>query len=208
MGRFAAALSHELNSPIGALRSALQSGNALAAKKAVLSGERRDELEELKERYDRTAIESVERLHQIVLRMQRFTNLDWNEILLVDLNSLLQDVVDILKAGLKDDFCLELNFQPLPSILLRPQQISAVFSNLLNSATEGKNCGGHVSLTTRQIHSHVEVTVEDQSKAMSAEELANIFDPAFKTRGGRVSRVIGASSVPVKSCENTEAILR
>jgi signal transduction histidine kinase/pSer/pThr/pTyr-binding forkhead associated (FHA) protein len=187
MGRFAAALSHELNSPIGALRSVLQSSNALAAKKTGLSAERRNELEELEGTLRRTAIESVERLHQIVLRMQRFTNLDRNEILPVDLNSLLQDVVDILKAGLKDDVCLELNFQPLPSILLRPQQISAVFSNLLNSATEGKNCGGHVSLTTRQIHSHVEVTVEDQSKGMSAEELANIFDPAFKTRGGRVS---------------------
>ena len=36
MGRFAAALSHELNSPIGALKSALETFNALAEKKAVL----------------------------------------------------------------------------------------------------------------------------------------------------------------------------
>ena len=66
----------------------------------------------------RTAIESVERLHQIVLRMQRFTNLDRNEILRVDLNSLLQDVVDIVKAGLKSDVHLELNFQSLPVVSL------------------------------------------------------------------------------------------
>ncbi len=37
MGRFSAALSHELNSPIGALRSALETFNALAAKKAALA---------------------------------------------------------------------------------------------------------------------------------------------------------------------------
>ena len=187
MGRFSAALSHELNSPIGALRSTLQSGNALAAKKAALPPERRHELEELEATLRRTAIESVERLHQIVLRMQRFTNLDRNEILRVDLNSLLQDVVDILKAGLKSDVHLELNFQSLPSLRLRPQQMSAVFSNLLQSAIERLDGGGHVSLTTRPIHSLVEVIVEDSSKGMSAEELANIFDPAFKVKGGRVS---------------------
>ena len=187
MGRFSAALSHELNSPIGALRSALQSGNALAAKKAALPPERRHELEELEATLRRTAIESVERLHQIVLRMQRFTNLDRNEILRVDLNSLLQDVVDILKAGLKSDVHLELNFQSLPSLRLRPQQMSAVFSNLLQSAIERLDGGGHVSLTTRQIHSQAEVTVEDNSRGMSAEELANIFDPVFKVKGGRVS---------------------
>ena len=74
----------------------------------------------------------------------------------------------------------------LPS-LLRPQQISAVFSNLLHSAIEGLNSGGQVLLTTRQVHSQVEVTVEDNGKGLSAQELANIFDPAFKVKGGRIS---------------------
>ncbi len=40
-----------------------------------------------------------------------------------------------------------------------------------------------MSLTTRQIHSQVEVTVEDNSKGHVGEELANIFDPAFKVKG-------------------------
>ena len=82
---------------------------------------------------------------------------------------------------------LELDFQPLPAVLLRPQQISAVFSNLLHSAIEGLNSGDQVLLTTRQVHSQVEVTVEDNGKGLSAQELANIFDPAFKVKGGRIS---------------------
>ena len=187
MGRFSAALSHELNSPIGVLRSALHSVNALAGKMVALPAEKRLELEEVDATLRRTAVESVERLHQIVLRMQRFTNLDRTEILPVDLNSLLQDVVELLKAGLKGNVHLKLDFQTLPSIRLRPQQMSAVFSNLLQSAIERIDGPGQVLVTTRQIHSQVEVTIDDDSKGMSPEELANILDPTFKVKGGRVS---------------------
>jgi signal transduction histidine kinase/pSer/pThr/pTyr-binding forkhead associated (FHA) protein len=187
MGRFAAALSHELNSPIGALKSALQTAHALAEKKAVLPLEKRNEVEELEATLRRNSIESAGRLHEIVLRMQRFSSLDRNEIVPVDLNSLLQDVVNIFNAEVKGGVYLEIHFQPLPSILLRPQPMSAVFSNLLHGAIEGSNGGDRVVLTSRQIHSQVEVTVEDNGKGMSAQELANIFDPAFKVKGDRVS---------------------
>jgi two-component system NtrC family sensor kinase len=187
MGRFAAALSHELNSPIGALKSALQTAHALAEKKAVLPLEKRNEVEELEATLRRNSIESAGRLHEIVLHMQRFSSLDRNEIVPVDLNSLLQDVVNIFNAEVKGGVYIELHFQPLPSILLRPQPMSAVFSNLLHGAIEGSNGGDRVVLTTRQIHSQVEVTVEDNGKGMSAQELANIFDPAFKVKGDRVS---------------------
>jgi signal transduction histidine kinase len=187
MGRFAAALSHELNSPMGALKTALQTSATLAAKRKVLPPEKRDQIDELDAQLRRTAAESLERLHRIVLRMQRFTNLDRSETLEADLNSLLQDVLDILRAGFNDDVHIELNMQPLPSIMVRPQQLSAVFSNLLQNAIEALDGGGHVLIATRRIESQVEVSIEDDGKGMPAEELANIFDPAFKVKSGRVS---------------------
>jgi signal transduction histidine kinase len=187
MGRFAAALSHELNSPIGALKTALQTSAVLAERKATMPPEKRAGLEEMETQLRRTAIESLERLHQIVLRMQRFTNLDRSEILQVDLNSLLQDVVDMFQAEIKADIHVELDLQQLPSIFVRPQQLSAVFANLLENATEELEVGGHVRLTTHQLESQVEITIEDDGHGLPAEELANIFDPAFKVKSGRVS---------------------
>ena len=118
MGRFAAALSHELNTPIGALKSALQTSRTLAEKKAALPSDQHSELEPMEAQLLQTSLQSVERLHQIVLRMQRFTNLDRDKVLSVDLNSLLQDVVDVLKSEIKGKVDLELNFQPLPPIQL------------------------------------------------------------------------------------------
>jgi len=187
MGRFAAALSHELNSPLGALKSALQTCNALAEKKATLPVEKREEVDEVEAQLRRNAMESADRLHQIVLRMQRFTNMDRKEILLVDLNSLLQDVVDALKLQIKEGVTLELDLQPIPRISVRPQQISAVFSNLLQNAVEGLTSAGNVWLTTCQAGSQLQIVVRDDGRGVSAEELASIFDPSFKVKAGRVA---------------------
>ena len=188
MGRFAAALSHELNSPLGALKSALQTCSALAEKKATLEAEKRREVEEIEAQLRRSVMESADRLHQIVLRMQRFTNMDRKEILLVDLNSLLQDVIDVLKLlQIKDGVTLELDLQSIPRIRVRPQQISAVFSNLLQNAVEGLTSAGHVWLTTCQVGPQVQIVVRDDGRGISAEELASIFDPSFKVKAGRVA---------------------
>ena len=119
--------------------------------------------------------------------MQRFTNLDRDEVLSVDLNSLPQDVVDVLKSGIKGEVDLELNFQPLPSIQLRPQQISAVFLNLLQNAIEGLSGKGQVSLSTCRVNSQLLATIQDNGTGLSAEELVNIFDPAFRVKSARVS---------------------
>jgi len=187
MGRFAAALSHELNSPLGVLKSSLQTGDTLAVKKATLPIEKRMEVEKMEASLRSSAMQAAERLHQIVLRMQRFTNMDRNEIVSVDLNSLLQDVTDVLKSQIKDTVILENDFQPVPKVLVRPQQISAVFSNLLHNAVEGLTSGGHVWLTTCLRDSQVHVTVRDDGRGISKEELINIFEPAFRVRAGRVS---------------------
>jgi signal transduction histidine kinase len=184
MGRFAAALSHELNSPLGALGSTLQTYTALAERKADLAVQKAEEREAIEGQLRRTAIECVERLNQIVRRMQRLTNLDRNEIVSVDLTSLLKDVVEMSQSGPAEAAAIEFRFQPVPPVPVRPQQMSAVFSNLIQNAIDG---GGHVWVSTNQLDSQVEILVEDDGKGISAGELAGIFDPAFRVKGGRIS---------------------
>ena len=187
IARFAAALSHELNSPLGALRNALQTGILLTERKRTATPDRRVELEAIESQLHRTSLESVERLRQIVLRIQRVTNLDRDEALPVDLNSLLQDVVDMLESGTLAGVKLQRDFQPLPEMTVRPQQMSAVFLNLIQNAIDGSKESGTVVVSTRQLQSAVEIVVEDHGTGMSTEELSGIFDPAFKVKERRVA---------------------
>lgn len=187
MGRFAAALSHELNSPLGALKSAVQSSQSLAEQKMSLAPERRQQMEGIESQLRRTVADSVDRLHQVVLRMQRFTNLDRTQVLAVDVNALLQDAVDLLETQAKGRVRFELDLKPLTRVVVRPQQMSSVFLSLLQNALDESNGSERVRLATRQSDSEVQVILEDDGKGMTDEEVARIFDPAFRVREGRVS---------------------
>ena len=187
MGRFAAALSHELNQPIGILGSALQTFGSIAEKRKTLPVEEHPRLEQTEAELRAGALESTSRLSEIVKRMQRFTNLARTEIIPVDLNALLQDVVDLFQSEIGATASIEVEFQTLPNLSLRPQQMSAVFSNLLHNAAGGIEGEGRVSVTTQQRNAQVEITIQDNGRGLSEEEVAQIFDPAFRVKDRRVS---------------------
>src|SRR5262245_21826661 len=187
IARFAAALSHELNNPLGALKNALQTSSLLTERKRGATPEKLAELEEIERQLHGTCLQSIERLRQIVLRIQKVTNLDRDEALPVDLNLLLEDVVEMLESGNLGGVKLQRDFQPLPKMTVRPQQLSAVFLNVIQNAIDSSKESAAVVVATRQLPSMVEIVVEDHGRGMSAEELSGIFDPAFKVRERRIA---------------------
>ncbi len=182
MGRFAAALSHELNQPIGILGSTLQTFATIAEKRKTLPVEEHPRLDQTEAELRAGALKSTVRLDEIIKRMQRFTNLDRTEIIPVDLNALLQDVVDLFQSEIDASASIEVKFQSLPKLSLRPQQMSAVFSNLLHNAVGGIEKKGRVEVTTQRRDSMVEVRIRDNGKGLSEEEVSQIFDPAFRVK--------------------------
>ncbi|MBZ5584678.1 MAG: hypothetical protein LAQ30_21200, partial [Acidobacteriia bacterium] len=88
LGRLAAALSHELNSPLGALMSGVDTLVLVAARQALSPPSEQERLVRLQADLRGSVRESAGRLQQIIERMQRFTNLDRAEVQEVDLNGL------------------------------------------------------------------------------------------------------------------------
>lgn len=188
LGRLAAALSHELNNPIGALTSAVDSLVLLAARQATSPPSELQRLVLLQADLRRSVTDSVNRLRQIVARMQRFTNLDKADVQPADINALVGDVAALLEGELKNGVKVELDLHPLPPLLCRPQQLSAVLSSLLHNAVEATvNGSGHIRVSTKNSDSQVEVRIWDNGRGLRPEELATVFDPGFKISGGRVS---------------------
>ena len=187
VGRLAAALSHELNSPVGALVSAVDTLLLLAGRQATTSPGEHQRLVVLQAELRRSIRDSTERLRQIVARMQRFTNLDQAEVQSADINMLLEDVVALLESRAKANTKIELSLQPVPPLVCRPQQLSAVFSSLLGNALDALNGDGRVLIRTQKVDAAVEVAIEDNGRGVPPGELATIFDPAFRVSGGRVA---------------------
>ncbi|MBV8818643.1 MAG: hypothetical protein JO022_09830, partial [Acidobacteriaceae bacterium] len=92
LSRLAAAVSHEMNNPVGALLSGVDTLLLLASKQATSSPNEHERIVRLQSEVRRSIEKSAERLRQLVSRMQRFTNLDQAEVQKADVNELLKDV--------------------------------------------------------------------------------------------------------------------
>lgn len=184
--RFAAALSHELNSPLGALAGAIET--LIAAFQRLLD---HPDQEARVRAVFREAADSVRdssrRLKETIERMKHVTNLDRAETHVVDLNELLSDTADLLRGELERKAEVSLDLRPLPSVPCRPQQMSAVFSNLLRNAAAAIEERGRIQVVTERRSRDVILEVKDNGRGISRERLEHLFEPAFRVEGSRVA---------------------
>lgn len=184
--RMAAALSHELNTPVGALKSSIDTLGALAARRNTTNETQIARIAALEEQVRRSARDAAARLQEVVLRLQRVTNLDRAEVQSVDLNALLKDVVYLMQseaqARQRD---VKLHLTELPPIECRPQQIGAVLSNVLNAAVE--SAASTILIETMLNGRSAEIVFHSTAVQLNAAETQAIFDPAFEEMRGRIA---------------------
>ena len=187
VGRLAAALTHELNTPLGALKSSIDTMIVLAAKQATAPPEQQPRLVTMQAELRRSVNDGMERLKKVIARLQRFIDLDHTERQAADLNELLGDVVVLLKPTLQENVKLDFDFRALPPLHCRPQQLTTVFSSLLRNAVDACNSEGRVLVSTQKVDSMARIRFEDNGCGMDGLELETIFDPGFRVTAGRVS---------------------
>jgi signal transduction histidine kinase len=184
--RLAAALSHELNSPVGVLNSAVNS-LLLALKKQSDPSADRAKLDQAIGAIGQSAEQSCQRLNEIIRRLQRFTNLDRAEVSVVNVNELLVNAVELLPPHLRVKANVNLDLQPVPPLKCRPQQLNAVFANLLRNATESVENHAGVFVSSSKTNGDILVRFRDQGRGIPPDRLTQLFEPGLVVKDGRVS---------------------
>ena len=189
IGKMAAALSHEINSPVGALRSSIETLLTVTDRRREPGNTDPEVLEQARADLCRSIRDSAARIEEVTLRLRRFVMLEEAEFKQADVNDLLADVAllhqdDIAQARVEIEFQLE---KSMPPLACRPQLLTAVFSNLLSNALQAVNGDGHIEIATRRLDDAVEVMFRDNGRGMSAEQASTVFEPSFKVEGGRIS---------------------
>jgi len=182
--RFAAALSHELNTPLGALTSAFDTVLHLLKKYKIDADERASEVLEGAEKAGRG---SAARLRETIARMRYLTNLDRAEEQTVDLNELCQETAASLREELESKAEPVFDLDSLPVVRRRPQQISAVLSNLLRNAAAAIQETGRITVVTRRQPNEVVIEVRDDGCGIPKQQLDRLFEPAFHVEGTQVA---------------------
>ena len=192
LGRLTAGIAHEINTPLGALRSNNDLFIRCLAKirKMVLdeSGQspNETELKKLLETMDQlNAVNKTasQRIVNIVNGVRSYARQDVDKRLDIDLNALIADTLPLLQHEIKNRVEIHRNFAQIPPVGCNPNQISQVFLNILVNASQAITGKGDIFIDTFCENDTVIIDIRDTGKGIAPENQDQIFELGFTTKG-------------------------
>ncbi len=172
IGTLAAGIAHEVGNPLTSISSLVQ----------VIQRTTDDEFAKEKLELIKNQINRISRTIRDLVNFSRPTTHTFRT---TNLNQVVRDALNIVKYGkkVKDITFVEEFTEPLPMVMVVPDQLSQVFINILINAVDaldGKP--GRITVQTIQHHGELEVTVQDSGMGISREDQDKIFEPFFTTK--------------------------
>ncbi len=205
LGRLLAGLLHEVNTPIGAMRSAAENLGPLLKGCRDVVGRRSGADDSAVQKTLRTLdlgndmlevlTSGTERIESVVDGLGRFINLDGAECKKQDLREALVSMLTLLEPQLGDRIRLETHFPENPALVFcNPARLNQALLNLLQNAVEAIEDEGEIRISLEVSESHVEVLIADTGRGMSPEQLSKAFEFSFTRKTGRVRLQLGLAT--------------
>ena len=199
VGRLAAGIAHEINTPIQYisdsvhfLSSAFEDLLSVAAPNAAVTVSRSDvDTEFLRDEVPRAierTIEGTQRVATIVRAMKEFSHPDASEKMLSDLNRALETTLLIARNEYKYVATVDLRCGELPEVMCNIGELSQVFLNMIvNAAHALADAGrdaetGRITIKTALVEDWAELSFEDNGCGIPQEIIDKIYDPFFTTK--------------------------
>jgi signal transduction histidine kinase len=195
VGRLAAGVAHEINTPIQFVGDSVDFvSEALTEITAVLRGQReRDDdidyiVDELPRALDR-ARDGVERVAKIVRSMKVFARPAQDVMEIADLNAAIQSTLVIAKNEYKYVADLDIDLGDVPGVPCHVGEFNQVILNLVINAAhaiaERKDSSGKrgkISIKTRHDDRFVVISIADNGNGIPESARDKIFEPFFTTK--------------------------
>jgi PAS domain S-box-containing protein len=208
IGLLAAGVAHEINNPVGYVKSNLNSlvqylddfervlqayeaGEAACSEAARCFAGARQIKEELDFGYTRQDLPSLlsesvaglDRVTRIVQNLKDFSRLDCEDNwTFEDLHRGLDSTLNVVWNHLKYTCEVQKEYGELPPVQCLLSQLNQIFLNLLVNAADAIEGRGTITIRTGTQGDEVWVEVEDTGKGIPKESLGRIFDPFFTTK--------------------------
>ncbi len=209
LGTLSAGVAHEINNPLSYVLSNMESlliynksyqrlleTNQTWLKDGQLSENHKTALTALIEEEDlefisedlsellSDTLDGVKRVKDIVVNLRSFSRTQGSDRVEADLLEGLQSTLKLLNNQLKHSVRVNLDLQPLPSLICNPNQLNQVFLNLImnaQQATEGAS-DPTITISTECDQKLIKVRIQDNGCGMSEEVRKEIFVPFFTTK--------------------------
>lgn len=203
LGSLMAGVAHEINTPLGALRSNTDTFLRLLRKVRDALVERQQasdaELLDLLNRLDEPAQVSetaAERIVRIVNSLRSYARIDKPEMELADIHEGIESTLTLVHHELKNRVEVRKEYTALPLIQCYPNQLTQVFLNLLVNASHAIGDRGVIRIVTRMVDDgHISIAITDTGTGIKPELMDRIFNPGFTTKGAEHGTGLGLSIV-------------
>ena len=198
VGQLAAGVAHEINNPIGFIRSNLDTASSYVQKfqsvaEQVKSGDAAQiasawqaaDLDFVLEDFPSLLQESIggaDRVARIVSDLKGFSNVDQAEEEIVDLNDSIRSACNVAANQINSRANLKLTLGELPSLRCNAGHLSQVFLNLLLNAVHAMDERGEIGIQSGVENGQIVIRISDTGSGIPPEVLPRIFDPFFTTR--------------------------
>ncbi len=176
LGQMSAALSHELNQPLAAIKSYAENARAyLKIDKAAAAGENIGRISEM-----------ADRMAELGRHLRNFARKPKQKIDVVDLGDVFAAVSQIMSGRLKSTGAV-LHIAPLSTptkVMGGSVRLQQVIINLVNNALDAMAGmpDQRVEIATECLDGSVEITVRDHGPGLEPTVATQIFDPFFTTK--------------------------
>jgi len=201
LGSLVAGITHEINTPLGALQSNSDTvSRAILKLKSILSSNPSpallaesvqiiDTIAEL----CRINLVATERMIHTVSTLKSFARLDRAAQAHVNIHEGLDSALTLLNHQLGDRIKVQIQYGDVPRITCFPNALNQVFMNLLVNAIQAIDGPGTINLKTYALNDSVVVEIRDSGMGIPSTNLSRIFDPGFTTKGVKVGTGLGLS---------------
>jgi signal transduction histidine kinase len=197
LGLLTAGIAHEINNPINFISVGI---SALERKLNQLNEQAQsnsaDQLETQKKITQLISDIKIgtSRTEEIVSSLRTFSQTDKAELKVASINEGIESTLVLLNSRLKGRIEVVKHLEEnLPPILCYPGKLNQVFMNLLTNAIDAIAGKGTITISSRSVNKHVEISITDTGCGMPKKVQEKIFEPFFTTKDVGLGTGLGLS---------------